>query len=137
MSEMNILLSELMKGMDAEIVELKKGLSKVNSILSMMEQGCSSNSVEAMPVLVDVVRKNLKDSVGCRISKMEEYLVRGCLLVKEKEEVDKKPKYQRKPRAKKQVENVKQTDKKNKKQVETVIETPTENDNQVETPAEK
>ena len=124
MSEKSILLSELMNAFGKEMLELKTGLNQAYSMLNLIEQGSSNNSVEAIPVMVDVVRKNLKDSVGSKVFRMEEYLVKSVCLIKDMEEADKKPKYPRRTRNVKPKTDTKPADKPvrktNTKKVETV-----------------
>ena len=111
MSEKSILLSELMNAFGKEMLELKTGLNQAYSMLNLIEQGSSNNSVEAIPVMVDVVRKNLKDSVGSKVFRMEEYLVKSICLIKDMEEADKKPKYPRRTRTAKPKTDAKPADK--------------------------
>ena len=107
MKEKVIELQELSKGVDTQMVEIKKGLNQVYSILAMMEQGASSNSVEAIPMMVCMVKQNLKDLVGSKVGKVNEYTVRTNIILSSLADTDEKPKRTRKPRNTKPADEVK------------------------------
>ena len=96
-------LRELSKGIDTQMVEIKNGLAKVNSMLSMIEQGSNNTSVEAIPMVVCLIKQNLKDLVGSKVHKMEEYSVRTHIILGSLDSGDEKPKRTRKPRTPKPV----------------------------------
>lgn len=100
-------LRELNKGVDTQIVEIKNGLDKVYSILAMMEHGANTNSVEAIPMMVDMVKQNLKNLVVAKVHKVEEYTVRGNIILGSLDSGEEKPKRTRKPRNPKPADEVK------------------------------
>lgn len=104
-------LQELLRVSGNEISEVKAGIAKVNSMLAMIEQGSNSASIEAIPVIVDVVRKNLKDLVGNKVNRVEESLVMSMMVSKGLVEDEQKPKRTRRPRTPKTVDDTKPTDK--------------------------
>lgn len=117
MKEKVIELQELSKGVDTQMVEIKKGLNQVYSILAMMEQGASSNSVEAIPMMVCMVKQNLKDLVGSKVGKVNEYTVRTNIILSSLADTDEKPKRTRKPRNPKPKDVTKPADKQARKTV--------------------
>lgn len=117
MKEKVIELQELSKGVDTQMVEIKKGLNQVYSILAMMEQGASSNSVEAIPMMVCMVKQNLKDLVGSKVGKVNEYTVRTNIILSSLADADEKPKRTRKPRTPKPKDVTKPADKQVRKTV--------------------
>ena len=115
-------LKELSKGIDIQIVDMKKGLSQIFSMLTMLERGCDSESVEALPVMLSVVGKNLNDLVCTKVHKLEEYTVRSNIILNSLCGVEEKPKKTRKPRVKKTSEDTKSADKQIKKPVSKKLE---------------
>ena len=100
-------LRELSGAIDSQMVEIKKGVAKVNSMLTMIEQGSNNSSVEAIPMMVCLIKQNLKDLIGSKVSKVDEYTVKSNTILKSLCEDEQKPKRTRKPRTPKAVDDVK------------------------------